>query len=53
MYLDRNVKRIFAIAFLGENRFSYGNFRISRITDFKNRSFSSGQGLVQIKPKSV
>ena len=33
--------------------FSYGNLRISQITNFKNRSFSSGQGVVQIKPNSV
>ena len=34
-------------------RFSYGNLRISRITNFENRSFSSGQGVVQITPNSV
>ena len=33
--------------------FLYGNLRISRITNFKNRSFSSGQGVVQIEPNSV
>ena len=33
--------------------FSYGNFRISRIRSFKNRSFSSGQEVVQIEPISV
>ena len=32
---------------------SYGNLRISQITNFKSRSFSSGQGVVQIKPNSV
>ena len=33
--------------------FSYGNLRISRITNFENRSISSGQGVVQIRPNSV
>ena len=33
--------------------FSYGNLRISQITNVKNRSFLSGQGVVQIKPNSV
>ena len=28
--------------------FSYGNLRISQIMNFKNRSFSLGQGVVQI-----
>ena len=30
--------------------FSYGNLRISQKTNFKNRSFSSGQGVVQCEP---
>ena len=30
--------------------FSYGNLRISQITNFKNRSFSKGQGVVQSEP---
>ena len=33
--------------------FSYGNLRISQITNFKNRSFSSGQGVVQSEPNLV
>ena len=33
--------------------FSYGNLRISQITNFKNRSFSKGQGVVQSEPNSV
>ena len=33
--------------------FSYGNLRISQITNFKNRSFSLGQKVVQINPNSV
>ena len=33
--------------------FSYGNLRISQITNFKNRSFSSGQGVVQIESNSL
>ena len=33
-----------------EVRFSYGNLRISRLENFENRSTSSGEGLVQIKP---
>ena len=31
-------------------RVSYGNLRISRLENFENRSISSGEGLVQIKP---
>ena len=30
--------------------FSIGNLRVSRITNFKNRSFSPGQGVVQSEP---
>ena len=33
--------------------FSYGLLRISRVTNFKIRYFSSGQGVVQIEPNSV
>ena len=32
---------------------SYGNLRISQLANFKNRSFSSGQGIVQIEPNLV
>ena len=53
-YLDCKTKRTLAIACLGKKvKFSYGNLRISQITNFKNRSFSSGQGVVQIEPNSV
>ena len=34
-------------------RFSYGNLRISRITNFENRSFSLGQEVIQIERNSV
>ena len=33
--------------------FWYGNLLLFRIFFFKNRSFSSGQGVVQIEPNSV
>ena len=32
---------------------SFGNLRVSRLTNFKNSTFSSGQGVVQINPNSV
>ena len=51
MYLECETKRIFAKACLGKKvNFSYVNLRILRLANFKNRSLSSGQGLVQIKP---
>ena len=54
LYLESKIERIFAIACLGKKiRFSYGNLRISRLENFKNRSFSRGQGLAQIEPNSV
>ena len=34
-------------------RFSYGSLRISRIANFKNSSFLSGQEVVQINPNLV
>ena len=37
----------------GTNGKGPGNLRISRITNFKNRSFISGQGVVQIDPNLV
>ena len=53
-YLECNAKRIFAIAFLGKKlEFLYGKLRLFQINNFKNRSFSYGQGLVEIKPNSV
>ena len=33
--------------------FSYGNLLLIRINNFKNRSFSYGQGVVQSEPNSV
>ena len=33
--------------------FSYGNLLLFQINNFKNRSFSSGQGVVQMEPNSV
>ena len=54
VYLECIAKEIFAIALLGKKKgFSYGSLRISRITNFKNRSFSSGQGVVQSEPNWV
>ena len=54
MYLKRITKRNFCYSFSRKKvRFSYGNLRISRITNFKNRSFSSGQGVVQSEPNWV
>ena len=54
MYLEPTTKRIFAIACLGKKLvFHTEILRISQITNFKNRSFSSGHGVVQIKPNSV
>ena len=54
MNLECKTKGVFAIAFLAKKiRFSYGSLRISQITNFKNRSFSSNQGIVQIEPNSV
>ena len=33
--------------------YSYGSLRISQLTKFKNRSFESGQGVVQFEPNIV
>ena len=33
--------------------FSYGNVQLFRISNFKNRSFSYGQGVVQSEPNSA
>ena len=48
MYIKSKTKRVFAIDCIGK-KLVFQNLRISRI-NFKNRSFSSGQGLVQIEP---
>ena len=51
-YLEKSLGKKFTLS-RKKNSFLYGNLRISRITNFKNRSFSSGQGVVQIEPNSV
>ena len=33
--------------------FSYGNLRLFQISNFKNKSFLTGQEVVQIKPNLV
>ena len=54
VYLDYKTKRSFAIACLGKKfSFSYGNLLLFQISNFKNRSFSSGQELVQFEPNSI
>ena len=52
---ESNTKRIFGIACVGKKLVFHtdGNLRISRIKNFKNRSFSSGQEFLQIEPISV
>ena len=53
-YLECKTKRIFGIPCPGKKvSFSYGKLRISRIANFENNSFLSGQEVVQIKPNSV
>ena len=53
-YLDCKTKKNFCDSLRRKKvSFSYVNLRISRIPNFENRSFSSGQGLVQIERKSV
>ena len=50
-YLSFNAKKMVRLNFLEKKvSFSYGNLRISRITNFKNRSFLSDQGVVQSEP---
>ena len=52
--LKISSRKYFCYIFSGKKvRFSYGNLRISRITNFKNRSFSSAQGVVQIESNSL
>ena len=52
--LECKTKRIFAIACLGKKvSSSYGNLLLFQTNNFKNRSFSSGQGVVQIEPNLV
>ena len=53
-HCSQSAKKEILVYFAWEKRnFSYGNLRISRLANFKNRSFSSGQGVVQIEQKSV
>ena len=49
-YLGCSAKRMVRLTFLEKVSISYGILRISRITYFKNRSFVSGQGVVQSEP---
>ena len=53
MYVESKTKRIFAILPRKEVSFSYGKLQLFRINNFKNRSFSSGQGVVQSEPNSA
>ena len=55
MYLESKSKPKKICYYLPRKKisFSYGNLRLFPIKNFKNRSFSSGQGVVQIKPNSV
>ena len=53
MYLDYKTKKICYSLRRKKVSYSYGNLRISQITNFKNRSFSSGQGVVQSEPNLV
>ena len=46
-YLGCNAKRMVGLTFLEKKvSFSYGNLLLFQINNFKNRSFSSGQGVV-------
>ena len=54
VYTESNELRILGISFLEKKvRIAFGNLRLFRIIIFKNRSFSSGQGVVQIEPNLV
>ena len=48
--LESKTERIFGIACLEKVSISYGNLLLFRINNFKNRSFSSGQGVLQSEP---
>ena len=51
MYLECNAKGVFAIAFLGKKLVFHTEIcEFRELTNFKNRSFSSGQGVVQSEP---
>ena len=52
--LESKTERIFGIACQGKKlTFSYGNLLLFQINNFKNRSFSSGQGFAQSEPNWV
>ena len=54
MCLQLKTKRIFAIACVGKNLVFHTELcDFFEFLNFKNRSFSTGQGVVQIKPNSV
>ena len=54
VYLKSKTKRFFCYSLPRKNvSISYENLRISLLPNFKNKSFSSGQGVVQIKPNLV
>ena len=51
LYVESKAKRILAIACLGKKLVFHTE--IIRINNFKNRSFSSGQVVVQSEPNSA
>ena len=52
--LDSKAEKIFLYSLPRKKvSFSYGNVQLFRISNFKNRSFSYGQGVVQSEPNSV
>ena len=54
MYLESKTERFFGIACLGKKlAFHKGSLLLFRINNFKNRSFSSDQGVVQSEPNPV
>ena len=53
MYLECIVKRFFGIACLEKSSYLIGNIDLFAYSIFENVEISSGQGVVQIKPKLV
>ena len=53
MYVECKTKRLCYSFPRKKISISYGNSRVSRITNFKNRCFSLGQKVVQIEPNSI
>ena len=51
--LESKTERTCGIAWLGKKLVLYGNLLLFQINNFKNRSFSSGQGVVQSEPNWV